>query len=126
MIFVPVPMVDQLDLDSTGETLLNLMPCSCNVLPIPVHQSLHPCPLANQLAQLAVEHLFSCLAHHHRLLVMPLVLEFGKKFEGCCGRSCTGLLEVLDKECQVSFSYHYPSELVWITVFLEKRTQTWE
>ncbi|GKG49513.1 hypothetical protein Tco_0515965, partial [Tanacetum coccineum] len=33
------------------------LPCSCNVLPIPVHQSLHSCPLANQLAQLAEEHL---------------------------------------------------------------------
>ncbi|GKB05391.1 hypothetical protein Tco_0833586, partial [Tanacetum coccineum] len=37
------------------------LPCSCNVLPFPVHQSLHPCLLANQLAQLEVEHLFQLI-----------------------------------------------------------------
>ncbi|GKF99102.1 hypothetical protein Tco_0297885 [Tanacetum coccineum] len=33
------------------------LPCNCNVLPILIHQSLHPYLLANQLAQLEVEHL---------------------------------------------------------------------
>ncbi|GKF71264.1 hypothetical protein Tco_0207378 [Tanacetum coccineum] len=39
----------------------------CNVLPIPVHQSLHPCPLANQLVSL--------FAHHHLLLVIRVVFN---------------------------------------------------
>ncbi|GJQ99885.1 hypothetical protein Tco_0522870 [Tanacetum coccineum] len=33
------------------------LPCNCNVLPTLVHQSLHPCLLASQIALLEVKHL---------------------------------------------------------------------
>nr|GEV51172.1 hypothetical protein [Tanacetum cinerariifolium] len=51
---VALPAVDHIP---SEEELLESLPYSCNVLTILVHQSLHLCLLANQIALLVVEHL---------------------------------------------------------------------